>query len=377
MCGRTACTLAPDEICRSCSYRSHRGDKEEPKWRDPPGGQKYYPCHNIAPSAYTPVIISSHHKFGFEEESVPTERVIQPMQWGLVPSWHKGSPKKVSYETNNCRSESMMEKPTYKVPLQKGRRCVVLADGFFEWKRDQAKKQPYYIHFPESNMPGNANLPKVKKEETDENGTVVKHELGTTGDMKEKDIKEEKVKVKQEMGTEEDMSGTGALQTESVKPDIKSETNGCDKIKEEGGTTKRLMTMAGVFDVWKPSGDSPPVLSYSVITVESSPAMMKVHHRMPAFLLNDKEIQEWLDYENIPLEKAIKHIRATEEIQMHPVSDIVNNARNKSPDCTKPIDPTKPKSTPSSNLMMKWLSKGKREKSDDQPPSKRVKTETD
>ncbi|XP_062621741.1 abasic site processing protein HMCES-like [Saccostrea cucullata] len=410
MCGRTACTLAPDDICRSCSYRSHTGDKEEPKWRDPPRGQKYYPCHNIAPSAYTPVIISSHHKFGFEEESIPTERVIQPMQWGLVPSWHKGSPKKVSYETNNCRSESMLEKPTYKVPLQKGRRCVVVADGFFEWKRDQAKKQPYFIYFPDNNTPreGNTNLAKVKKEEAEENETVVKHELGTTGDMKEEEIKEEKVKLKQEIGTEEDRSGTGAPRTESVKQDndkeekvkvkqeikteegrsgtdavktesVKSETNGCDrenKIKEEG-MTKRLMTMAGVFDVWKPSDGSPPVLSYSVITVESSPAMMKVHHRMPALLLNDKEVQEWLDYENIPLEKAIKHIRATEEIQKHPVSDTVNNARNKSPDCTKPIDPTKPKTTPSSNLMMKWLSKGKREKSGDQPPAKRVKTETD
>lgn len=79
---------------------------------------------------YSPVIISSGHRFGFEEESISSERVIQPMQWGLVPSWHKGSPKKVSYETNNCRSESMMERPTYKTPLQKGRRCVVLADGY-------------------------------------------------------------------------------------------------------------------------------------------------------------------------------------------------------------------------------------------------------
>lgn len=304
-----------------------------------------------------------------------TERVIQPMQWGLIPSWHKGSPKKVSYETNNCRSESMLEKPTYKVPLQRGRRCVVLADGFFEWKRDQAKKQPYFIYFPDKpdtdERESNFSCQKVKKEE---NGASVKSETDSNLGI----VKEEKVNLKQEGGSE-CPADTGSLNPAeiSVKKEIKTEVNGSNKdnqAQKDEDDTKKLMTMAGVFDVWKPSDGSPPVLSYSVITVESSPAMMKVHHRMPALLLNDKEVQEWLDSENVPLDKAVKNIRATEEIQMHPVSDIVNNSRNKSPDCTKPIDLTKPKTTPSSNLMMKWLSKGKKEQSSE-PPSKRIKTE--
>ncbi|XP_065930721.1 abasic site processing protein HMCES [Magallana gigas] len=375
MCGRTACTLAPDEICRSCSYSSHSGGRQEPQWRDPPGGQKYYPSHNVAPGAHTPVIISSHHRFGTEDDAVSTERVVQPMQWGLIPSWHKGSPKKVSYETNNCRSESMLEKPTYKVPLQRGRRCVVLADGFFEWKRDQAKKQPYFIYFPDKKdtdeRETNSSCLKVKKEE---NGVSVKLERDSNLGI----VKEEKENLEQEGGSE-CPADTSSLNPADVllKKEIKTELNGTDKDHQAhkgGDKTKRLMTMAGVFDVWKSSDGSPPVLSYSVITVESSPAMMKVHHRMPALLLTDKEVQEWLDSENVPLEKAVNNIRATEEIQMHPVSDIVNNSRNKSPDCTKPIDLTKPKSTPSSNLMMKWLSKGKKEQSNE-PPSKRIKTE--
>lgn len=304
-----------------------------------------------------------------------TERVVQPMQWGLIPSWHKGSPKKVSYETNNCRSESMLEKPTYKVPLQRGRRCVVLADGFFEWKRDQAKKQPYFIYFPDKKdtdeRETNSSCLKVKKEE---NGVSVKSERDSNLGI----VKEEKENLEQEGGSE-CPADTSSLNPADVllKKEIKTELNGTDKDHQAhtgGGETKRLMTMAGVFDVWKSSDGSPPVLSYSVITVESSPAMMKVHHRMPALLLTDKEVQEWLDSENVPLEKAVKNIRATEEIQMHPVSDIVNNSRNKSPDCTKPIDLTKPKSTPSSNLMMKWLSKGKKEQSNE-PLSKRIKTE--
>jgi len=68
--------------------------------------------------------MSSHH---FPNST--SSRVIQPMLWGLVPSWHKGSVGDKAFETNNCRAESMLEKKMYKIPLQKGRRCVILADG--------------------------------------------------------------------------------------------------------------------------------------------------------------------------------------------------------------------------------------------------------
>ncbi|VDI41416.1 Hypothetical predicted protein [Mytilus galloprovincialis] len=121
--------LEPDDICKSCSFKSKTTGKgrQQPVWRDPPGGQKYYPSYNVAPGSHTPVLISSQHYQG--ELDTITERVIQPMRWGLVPSWHKGDPTNVGYETNNCRAEGMLEKKTYKVPLEKGRRCVVLADG--------------------------------------------------------------------------------------------------------------------------------------------------------------------------------------------------------------------------------------------------------
>ena len=58
------------------------------------------------------------------------ERIVTPMKWGITPPWHSGDPYKVPYETNNCRVEGMMEKKTYKVPLHKGQRCVVLMDGW-------------------------------------------------------------------------------------------------------------------------------------------------------------------------------------------------------------------------------------------------------
>lgn len=51
--------------------------------------------------------------------------------------------------TNNCRIEGLTESKLYKDPLMKGKHCVVLCDGFYEWKKLEAKgeKQPYFIYF--------------------------------------------------------------------------------------------------------------------------------------------------------------------------------------------------------------------------------------
>lgn len=65
-----------------------------------------------------------------ELECEASEYVIQPMLWGLVPSWHKGDPKSVAYKMNNARSDGMLQKRSFKGPLDKGRRCVVLVDGY-------------------------------------------------------------------------------------------------------------------------------------------------------------------------------------------------------------------------------------------------------
>ena len=58
-----------------------------------------------------------------------SDYIIQPMLWGLVPSWHKGDPKAVAYKMNNARSDGMLQKRSFKGPLEKGRRCVVLVEG--------------------------------------------------------------------------------------------------------------------------------------------------------------------------------------------------------------------------------------------------------
>ena len=66
---------------------------------------------------------------GADEAEGASERVLQTMRWGLVPSWHKGEPESFSMMLNNCRSESMTEKASFRNPLNKGQRCVVVVEG--------------------------------------------------------------------------------------------------------------------------------------------------------------------------------------------------------------------------------------------------------
>ncbi|XP_063883784.1 abasic site processing protein HMCES-like isoform X2 [Scylla paramamosain] len=157
MCGRTACTLAPDELCRACSIRTVGADGQKQyqplAWRDHPNNQSYSPSTNMAPSRFTPVIISEHQQRGVkrsqEGEEQPPQRIIQPMKWGLIPPFHKGpSAEGHGYSTTNSRLEDVETKATYKPCLAKGQRCVVLCDGFYEWQSTKGtkNKQPYFIY---------------------------------------------------------------------------------------------------------------------------------------------------------------------------------------------------------------------------------------
>lgn len=71
-------------------------------------------------------------------------REIVPMQWWLIPSWSKKVEYK--YPTFNAVSETVHEKPSFRTPFKKGRRCIIPADGFYEWQAQGKAKQPYFIH---------------------------------------------------------------------------------------------------------------------------------------------------------------------------------------------------------------------------------------
>ncbi|RLK61091.1 SOS response-associated peptidase [Actinokineospora cianjurensis] len=98
--------------------------------------------YNVAPTKNVVAVVQRHPRDadGTADES-RTERTLRVMKWGLVPTWAKdatGGAKMI-----NARSESAAEKPAFKKSLAR-RRCILPADGWFEWRRDKTAKQPFY-----------------------------------------------------------------------------------------------------------------------------------------------------------------------------------------------------------------------------------------
>lgn len=88
------------------------------------------PNYNVAPSQQVLVIPNFN----------PTKAL--PFHWGLIPSWSKD--KKIGYKMINARAETLHEKPSLKKPYR-SQRCLVPANGFFEWKKQGNQKTPIYI----------------------------------------------------------------------------------------------------------------------------------------------------------------------------------------------------------------------------------------
>jgi putative SOS response-associated peptidase YedK len=78
--------------------------------------------------------------------SVDGKRTPKMMRWGLLPHWAKD--EKIAYSTFNARAEEFTTKPAFRDAWKRGQRCLVVTDGFYEWKKLDAKgkeKQPYAI----------------------------------------------------------------------------------------------------------------------------------------------------------------------------------------------------------------------------------------
>ena len=71
--------------------------------------------------------------------------VLEKLHWGLVPFWAKDI--KIGYKMINARYESVAIKPSFREPFKR-RRCLILADGFYEWKGTKGQKQPVFITLP-------------------------------------------------------------------------------------------------------------------------------------------------------------------------------------------------------------------------------------
>jgi len=98
---------------------------------------KYKPIFNVSPTLLLPVITNTN------------PRKLLFFRWGLIPLWAKD--EKIGMSMINARAETLSEKHAYK-NLLKNKRCLVLADGFFEWQKKDGKKIPYCIRMKNDDL---------------------------------------------------------------------------------------------------------------------------------------------------------------------------------------------------------------------------------
>lgn len=91
------------------------------------------PRYNIAPTQLVATVLI---------EPDDAQRQLQMLYWGLIPSWAKD--KKIAARLINARAETVAEKPAFRAAFRH-RRCLIVADGFYEWQQQERKKQPFYF----------------------------------------------------------------------------------------------------------------------------------------------------------------------------------------------------------------------------------------
>jgi putative SOS response-associated peptidase YedK len=123
MCGRFTITVSIDEL-REYLKEDYDIDLDERLFD--------LPRYNVAPGQDVIAIINDGKK-----------NRVGLLRWGFLPSFAKD--EKLAYSMINAKSETLTEKPAYQEAF-KSKRCIILADGFYEWKKDKSDKKPLYIH---------------------------------------------------------------------------------------------------------------------------------------------------------------------------------------------------------------------------------------
>jgi putative SOS response-associated peptidase YedK len=193
--------------------------------------------YNICPTQTVPVIVLKKGQL-----------VDQTMRWGLIPKWAKN---RSVPPIINVKSETVLEKFSGSA---QNRRCLVPADGFYEWENSQVGKLPWRFI-------------------------------------------------------------------------LKDEQPFC---------------FAGIYDQWQPPSEldnepPPPIDTFAILTTEPNALVRKVHNRMP-LILHEEHYDFWLDPDSTKdgFKRALQ-IFPAEWMQSYRVSKTVNQPKNESPDCLKPV----------------------------------------
>ena len=117
MCGRYTLKTSVDDLAKQFEVEEYPSSLT--------------PSYNIAPTQQVATVLVEDGK-----------RKLEMLHWGLIPSW--ADDPAIGNRMINARSETVATKPSYRSAF-KNRRCLILADGFFEWEKTSDGKQPYYI----------------------------------------------------------------------------------------------------------------------------------------------------------------------------------------------------------------------------------------
>ena len=102
------------------------------------------PSYNVAPTQQVYAVVQHDGK-----------SVLEGMRWGLIPFWAKDA--SIGSKMINARAETLTEKSSFSRPL-KNQRCLIVADGFYEWRKEGTAKIPTYIHLKSGKPFGFAGL---------------------------------------------------------------------------------------------------------------------------------------------------------------------------------------------------------------------------
>ncbi len=135
VCGRFTLYDSPDQLARFFAARMDDGAAVD-----------YRPSWNIAPTRTVLAVVARG------DAAAPPTRELRSFRWGLVPSWAKDLT--IGNKLFNARAETVPDKPAFRSAFRR-RRCLVIADGFYEWGRPgepSGNKLPYYFRRCDGNL---------------------------------------------------------------------------------------------------------------------------------------------------------------------------------------------------------------------------------
>lgn len=154
MCGRYAASRNPDDLVEEFEVAERPEQVLKPSW-------------NVAPTQNVHAVLERPPRDDPEGSPVRALRIVR---WGLVPSWAKDPA--IGSRMINARMETVAEKPAFRRAFAR-RRCLLPADGYFEWYGEKGRKQPFFIHPADGGVLAMAGLyelwrdPSVSDEDAD------------------------------------------------------------------------------------------------------------------------------------------------------------------------------------------------------------------